>query len=126
MRVFLTKSFVRFQRKERIADAALVEAIKRAERGLVDASLSANLIKQRVGRPGQGRSGGFRTVVAYRIGDRAVFLFGFAKSERSNISAADERDLADFGAQILHLRAAEIRTAVDGGELTEIAYDDEA
>ena len=126
MRVFLTKSFVRFQRKERIADAALVEAIKRAERGLVDASLSANLIKQRVGRPGQGRSGGFRTVVAYRIGDRAVFLFGFAKSERSNISAADERDLADFGAQILHLSAAEIRTAVDGGELTEIAYDDEA
>ena len=124
--MFLTKSFVRFQRKERIADAALVEAIKRAERGLVDASLSANLIKQRVGRPGQGRSGGFRTVVAYRIGDRAVFLFGFAKSERSNVSAADERDLADFGAQILRLSAAEIRTAIDGNELTEIAYDDEA
>ena len=124
--MFLTKSFVRFQRKERIADAALVVAIKRAERGLVDVSLSANLIKQRVGRPGQGRSGGFRTVVAYRIGDRAVFLFGFAKSERSNVSAADERDLADFGAQILRLSAAEIRTAIDGNELTEIAYDDEA
>ena len=104
--MFLTKSFVRFQRRERIADAALIEAIKRAERGLVDARIGAILIKQRVGRPGQGRSGGYRTVVAYHFGDRAVFLFGFAKSERSNISAADERDLADFGAQILSLRAA--------------------
>ena len=126
MRVFVTKGFLRFRRKEHIADAALVEAIARAEHGLVDALLGRNLIKQRIGRPGQGRSGGYRTVVAYRSGDKAVFLFGFAKSERGNISAADEQDLADFGALLLGLSAAEIRVAIEGGELTEIAYDDEA
>jgi hypothetical protein len=47
VRVFVTKSFRRFQRKERIADAALSEAVRRAERGLVDADLGHGLIKQR-------------------------------------------------------------------------------
>jgi hypothetical protein len=82
VRVFVTKSFRRFQRKERIADAALCEAVRRAARGLVDADLGGGLIKQRVSRPGEGRRGGFRTVIAYRVDDRAVFLFGFAKKIR--------------------------------------------
>lgn len=75
----------RFARRERIRDSSLCEAIRRAERGLIDADLGGGIIKQRVARPGQGRSGGYRTVLAYRSGDRAVFLYGFAKSERENI-----------------------------------------
>ena len=105
MRVFRTKSFRRFQRKEGIADAALCEAVRRAERGLVDADLGHGLIKQRVARPGEGRRGGFRTVVAYRAGDRAVFLFGFAKSDQANLSQDDERDLKDYGALLLAVDA---------------------
>ena len=44
----------------------LCDAIARAERGLVDADLGGGLIKQRVARRGGGRSGGYRTVIAYR------------------------------------------------------------
>jgi hypothetical protein len=58
----------------------LAEAIARAERGMVDAALGGGLIKQRVARQGQGKSGGWRTLIAYRKGDRAVFLFGFART----------------------------------------------
>ena len=94
----MTKSFRRFQRKERNADAALSDAIARAERGLIDADLGSRFIKQRIGRPGQGRSGGYRTVVAFVVGNRAFFLYGFAKSDRDNISATDEREMAGFGA----------------------------
>jgi hypothetical protein len=64
----------------------LREAIERAERGTIDADLGGGLIKQRVARQGQGRSGGYRMMIAYRAKDRAVFLFGFAKNERENIS----------------------------------------
>jgi hypothetical protein len=85
MRLFATKWFTRFARGERISDDALCEAIERAERGLIDADLGRGLIKQRVARPGQGRSGGFRVLVAYRRGARAMFLYGFAKRERDNI-----------------------------------------
>jgi len=41
---------------------------------------AAGFIKQRVARSGQGRSGGYRMLVAYREGDRAVFLYAFAKT----------------------------------------------
>lgn len=71
MRILITKWMVRFARKQRIADSSLREAIARAERGLVDADLGGGLIKQRVARSGQGRSGGYRMIVAYREGNRA-------------------------------------------------------
>jgi hypothetical protein len=85
VRIFKTKWLIRFARKERISDPSLSEAISRAELGLVDADLGGGLIKQRVARPGEGRSGGFRVLVAYRKGNRAVFVYGFAKNERDNI-----------------------------------------
>jgi hypothetical protein len=83
--VFKTKWLARFVRRERIADASLIQAIQRAERGLVDADVGGGLIKQRVARVGQGRSGGYRVLVAWRARGRAVFLFGFAKNEKDNI-----------------------------------------
>jgi hypothetical protein len=60
----------------------LLGAIERVERGTIDADLGGGLIKQRVARPGKGRSAGYRVIVAYRTKERAVFLFGFAKSKR--------------------------------------------
>ena len=65
-------------------DRSLRDAVERAERGLVDADLGGGIIKQRVARTGQGRSGGYRLLIAYRSGDRAVFLYGFGKNERDN------------------------------------------
>ena len=73
MRVFKTKWFRRFARREGIADAMLCEAVARAERGLIDADLGGGVIKQRVARQGQGRSGGHRNMIVYRSGDRAMF-----------------------------------------------------
>ena len=82
MRLFKLKAFARFQRREGIADTVLSKAMVSVEKGIIDADLGGGLIKQRVARPGQGKRGGFRTIIAYRRGNRAIFLFGFAKSER--------------------------------------------
>ena len=126
VRVYKTKAFRRFQRKERIEDTALGEAVRRAERGLIDADLGAGLIKQRVARKGQGRRSGFRTIIAYRTEVRSVFMYGFAKSGQANLSTADERDLADFGRMLLSLKANGIETLIIDNELEEIEFDDEA
>ena len=85
MRIFKTKWLARFARREGIDDQSLRAAIERAEQGLIDADLGGGLIKQRVARPGRGRSGGYRMIVGYRVKNRAVFLLGFAKNERENI-----------------------------------------
>lgn len=125
MRVFKTKVFRRFQRKENLSDDALCAAVFRAEQGLVDADLGGGLIKQRVARKGQGRSGGYRTIIAYRTAERAVFIFGFAKSRMANLSPDDETDLKQAGAVLLGLSAAAIETAIIEGELREIECDAE-
>jgi hypothetical protein len=125
LRVFKTKSFVRFARRERISDKGLAEAVRRAERGLVDASLGGGLIKQRVARPGQGRSGGYRVVLAWRVKARTVFLFGFAKSERDNIDDDELATLQDVGRQFLEATDTALAEALAKGALLEVMYDED-
>lgn len=67
LRIFKTKPFSRFAKRERITDAMLYEAVERAEKGILDADLGGNIIKQRVAREGQGRSKGYRVLIAVRI-----------------------------------------------------------
>ena len=127
MRVYKTKPFARFQRRERISDETLCTAILDAEAGLIEADLGGGLIKQRVARAGGGKRGGYRTVVAYRKGTRAFFLLGFAKSARANI---DDDELAALKRRAAGLLAASDRaldamiadedlTEVDCGESTQ-------
>ena len=123
MEVFKTRWVVRWARRERIADNSLLKAITRAERGLVDADLGGGIIKQRVARAGQGRSGGYRMLIAYRIGRRAVFLYGFAKRERENIDDDELRTLQELGAKWLAADAGRIAGAIEDGTLEEVSDD---
>jgi hypothetical protein len=123
MRIFKTRWFARFTRQERIADASLLDAIARAERGLVDADLGGGLIKQRVARQGQGRSGGYRVIVAYRTKSRAVFLFGFAKSDLENMAADQLAVAREIARKLLAADDAQIAQAVEDGELQEVQHD---
>ena len=125
MRVFKTKTFARFARRERISDGSLCEAIRRAERGLIDADLGGGVIKQRVARAGQGRSGGYRVLAAYRAKARSVFLFGFAKSERENVDDDELETLRDIARGWLMADAKALTRAIDQGLIEEVEYGQE-
>ena len=92
----------------------------RAESGLVDADLGNGVIKQRVARPGQGKSGGYRTLVLFRRGDRAIFAFGFAKSARANIAKADLAALKKAADEALAWSDEELDRLVASSALLEI------
>jgi hypothetical protein len=85
VRVFKNRSFTRFASKAGLADADLCGAVRDAERGLIAANLGGGVIKQRIARPGQGKSGGFRTLIVFRVGVRAFFVHGFGKNQKDNI-----------------------------------------
>ena len=126
VRVFAVKSFRRFQRKEKIDDEVVSDAIRRAERGQIDDDLGGGLIKQRVARKGQGRSGGYRTIIAYRKGDRAAVLLCFAKSDRDNIDETEHRALVRLGGFILQMTEKQLADYMSEGQMSEIDYDDES
>jgi hypothetical protein len=123
LRVFTPRLFRRFARAESISDHALCEAIRRAERGIVDANLGGGVIKQRVARPGQGRSGGFRTLIAYRAEARAVFVHGFAKSDQDNIGDDELAELRASAREMLSWNEAKVRAMLESRAWTEIDCD---
>ncbi len=125
MRLFKLRSFARFARQEAIRDATLAKAIREKERGLIAADLGGGLIKLRIARPGTGKRGGYRTIVAYSVGRRAVFLFGFAKSDLDNITPDRLEDLKAYGADILKRSEAEMDEAAAVGAVQEVEYGEE-
>jgi hypothetical protein len=126
MRVFLVKAFARFRRREGISDPMLSDAVARAEGGLIDVELGGGLIKQRVARRGQGKSAGFRTLIAYRNRERAVFLYGFAKSERDNVRPDQLAELKLYAGHWLELDDLKIERALREGDLQEVVCDQAA
>lgn len=120
MPIYKIKTFARFARDERIDDKSLVDAIKRAADGLVDADLTGGLIKQRVARQGQGRRGGYRVLIAFRSQDFSVFLYGFAKSDRENLDPKELRAVQQLAAHWLTASPPAIQQALTDGKLVEV------
>ena len=121
MRIFKTKTLARFTRQNGIRDEDLVDAVERAVRGLIDADLGGQIIKQRVARPGQGKRGGFRMILGIRS-DRAIFLFGFAKNERENIDKTELMTLREIVSSFLTADDKTIAQALKDGTLIEVKY----
>ncbi|MBU0655781.1 MAG: type II toxin-antitoxin system RelE/ParE family toxin [Gammaproteobacteria bacterium] len=120
MQIFKNRWFVRFARREKISDDILFKVIEDAERGIIDADLGGHVIKQRIARPGQGKSGGYRTIVIFKQGGRAFFVYGFAKNERGNI---DKDELVAFkkaAEHLLELDAEQLANLLENGALTEV------
>lgn len=120
MRVFKTKAFARWARVEGLGDATLAFAVAEMERGLIDVKLGGQVVKKRVAIPGRGKRGSTRMVIAYRQGDKAFFIFGFAKNVRDNINAMELQALKLLARSLLSYPPAALAAAVIAGELIEI------
>jgi hypothetical protein len=120
MRVFKTKVFGSFARKESLSDKKLAEAIQEIEKGLHDGDLGGGLIKKRMARAGEGKSSSYRTIIVYRKSSRAVFLYGFAKSKKENLTPLEVREYRKLAQIYLRFSEADIAKALRGNELQEV------
>lgn len=123
VRIFVNKAFRRFAAQESISDRDLREAIARAESGLVDADLGGGVIKQRIARRGQGKSGGYRSIILFRRETVAYFVYGYAKSSRSSIGQDELRAFRVLAAEMLGASDDAIAGAVRNGTLWEVSCD---
>ena len=126
MQKFKTKAFARFAEREGLEDAALCEAVRRARSGLIDADLGGGVIKQRIARKGGGRSGGFRTIVLFRRGELAFFVYGFAKSDRENLRRDELATYRLLAVEYLSLDGAGLAAAQATGAIIEVECNDQA
>jgi hypothetical protein len=124
VRIFQNKAFMRFAKKAGLGNAMLCEAIHYAERGLIAADLGGGVIKQRIARPGRGKSGGFRTRIVFRAGARAFFVHGFAKNEKDNIGRDELSALKKLATALLAYDDKAIARVIASGTLAEVICDE--
>jgi hypothetical protein len=124
-RIYKNRWFAKFANREGISDAMLVAAIEQANAGLIDANLGGGLIKQRVAREGEGKSGGYRTLIFFRAEERAVFAFGFAKNDRANLDALELRTFKKAAKIVLGLTQDQIDVEARAGRMIEVKDDDQ-
>ena len=120
MAIYKTRWFDRWARKQGLDAAVLKHVVQEMTAGLYEADLGGSLLKKRIARPGQGKSGGFRTLVATNKGNCWVFVFGFPKNERSNIDKDEAEALKKLAAHLLSLTAQALGKAQRDGELMEV------
>lgn len=120
MKFFKTKAFTQFTTKKNIDDEDLLKVASDLEAGKIDANLGGGIIKQRVARKGQGKSGGFRVIICFKRERHTFFVHGFAKSSQSNISADELTDFKELADILFGLTEAQLQLAIDNGTFHEI------
>ena len=123
MRVFKTRQFDRWARKEGVTDPMLWAAVIEMENGLIDADLGGHVVKKRIALPGRGKRGGARSLLAYRLGDCAFFVYGFAKNERTNIDDRELKALKLLASALLGWTPEQTGHALREGTLIEVIHD---
>ena len=111
---------MRFTRQQGIEDTALCDAIINVEKGLIDADLGGGVIKQRIARPNEGKSGGFRSILLFRHGDKAFFVYGFPKSARSNLQKDELKGFRELADVMLGYDKTALAKALKSGAIVEV------
>jgi hypothetical protein len=125
MQIFQTKWFAHWASKEGLSSQVLCAAVAEIDQGLVDANLGGHVIKKRVALGGRGKSGGVRTLLAFKINDKAFFMYGFAKNQQSNITDKELKALKLLAAKLLAYDSSQLATAIAAQELYEVREDDD-
>lgn len=118
--LYKRRDFARWQAGEKLPDSALCQTAREMECGLIDADLGGHLYKKRVARPGRGKSGGYRTLLSARIGGRYIFLHGFPKNDKANITRGEKKALQFAGKVFLELSEDALAMALQSGVLLEV------
>ena len=120
MRIFKNRWFSRFARKEGISDEALLEAVMSIAAGNYDADLGAGLYKQRVARPGEGQSGGYRVILCFQAGHMSFFVYGFPKSAKANITPDEKKMFKKLAKFLLAITPDKLEAMLRHGDFDEI------
>ena len=116
----MTKWFIRFARQQGVENTALYDAVARANQGLIDADLGGGVIKQRIARRKEGKSRGFRSIVLFRSGDNAFFVYGFPKSSRGSLREDELEGFRKLADVMLGYDEAALAKALKSGAIVEV------
>ncbi len=120
MKDLMTRSFSKWLSKQTVDSGELRNALNELKNGIFDAALGGHLYKKRIRFKGKGKSGSGRTILCYKKEGRAIFIHGFAKNEKENLSTQELAALKEFSKILVGLSEDQLATAVKNGNFKEI------
>ena len=120
MNELMTKQFAKWASKQKIPENELATALAEVQAGIFEANLGGHIYKKRIPFEGQGKSGGGRTIICYKKEDRAIFIHGFAKNEKENLSKKELHVFKEFSKILLGLSPEGIDLAIENGDFIEV------
>ena len=115
-----TKWFNKWAKKNSIGDKVLCDTIQNISDNLGIVDLGAGLYKVRTATSGRGKSGGYRTIVVFRESDIAIFIYGFSKTEKDNLSKEELKNFKKLAKDLLSIGKQEYIRMTKSGELHSI------
>lgn len=119
-RAFKTRKFEQWAREIGLSDSDLLEALKEIELALCDANLGGNIYKKRVSTKGKGKRGGARTILAFRRGDKAFFVYGYEKSQKATLSERELETYKEAAKIFLKLTENELKLLLQKAVIKEV------
>lgn len=123
MRIFKTVYFHRLAEFEGLSDLQIVEIVEEMEAGLHNGDLGGGVFKKRIAIGSRGKRGGLRSIVAYKKGDKAIFLYGYAKNVQDNISKSEKEAFKKLSKAYLILNDLSLKKLLNQRELIEVRYE---
>ncbi len=120
MKKLMTKHFSKWASKQKILKNELITALIELQDGNFEANLGGHIYKKRIRFEGKGKSGSGRTIICYKKEDRAIFIHGFAKNEKSNLSKKELTVFKELSKILLGLSAEDIDVAIEKGDFIEV------
>ena len=117
---FKYRRFALWAKKEGINDTVLLKALREISKGLVDADLGGGLVKKRLPKKGCGKRSGYRSLVALKLENRAIFVYGFAKNQKDNITPHEKAALQKIARIYLEAGKEELEILLARGEIIEV------
>ena len=120
MKKLMTKHFAKWAKKQNIPNTELANALNEVENGIYETNLGGYIIKKRIRFQGRGKSGSGRTIICYKHADRAFFVHGFAKNEKSNLSSKELHAFKELAKVLLSLTNEKLNMAIKKGNFIEV------
>ena len=120
-RIYLVKNFGRWADSESLTDELLKDTVAEMDEGLIDANLGGSIFKKRIGINGQGKSSSLRTIVGFKSGDRAFFVYGFPKNQRDNIGTKEKAAFKEMAKELFALTDEQLDLAIQGKALRQLS-----
>ena len=120
MYYLMTKKFGKWAKKNKLPPQNLAKSLTEVIDGTFEANLGGHIFKKRVAKSGEGKRGSFRTIICFKQSDRVVYLHGFSKNSKENISDKEFQSLKELAAILLNMNDEELQIAISSGVLMEV------